>query len=365
MPFAAGIEGNPAAVLPPGGAHHFRLLRDGVADADAIGHGYASRLVDLTEQVQRARQRLAQVKGQFGVSETHPEYVAQVAIIANAEEELARLNVRIAAHQAIAGPRRELLGRIEGWLRSTAAGHDIVDIELVDPPKLLKAETPATAVDRLRRRLRELDADAHRINSAPFPSSFAKSVAENYINQLADAATPHVSSLVEHGGPLVIDGKMVEPPIVFPTKMTRSAVDTAAGRVVSTVETPDTIGLMAWLFRDQMLARIGEAIDAEAEDKIALSHEERAQRLAVIKSDREHVEQEEAHWLWQAFAAGVVVEPRADMAPDAFLGVQAIRASRPAPVDHAAGVVAARDAHGAGQPIDIASLVMPMGRAAS
>lgn len=109
---------------------------------------------------------------------------------------------------------------------------------------------------------------------------------------------------------------------------------------------------MAWLFQDQMVKRIGEAIDAESDDAAALTHEQRREKLALIADDRGHDELEEAYWLWQSFAAGVVVEPRPDMSPTAFLMVTtAAKADRPAPFDHAEAIARGQRARSKGQPI--------------
>jgi hypothetical protein len=343
-PFAAGVQGDPATVLSPESRRRFRLLSDAAADADAIGRGYAVRLVDLVEARQRAVMRLAQVRAQR-VGDEHPEAVSQQAIIADADGQIERLNERVALHNTIAGPRRELLNRTTDWLRS-AAGHGFADVELVDPPKLLKGETtPEAAIPRLRRRLRELSADAARVEASPYPLAVAAKVAEETIRRRAVA--PVVSSLVEHAGPLTINGQRIEDAIVFPTKMAKADVTTMAGPGVAIGEQVDVVGLLCWLFPKEMTARIVGELRADSDaqtEAAALTHEQRREQLAVIQSDKDAVEAEEHHWLWAAFAAGTVVEPRADASPSAFLGVALARAEQRAHIDHADGVASARAA---------------------
>lgn len=335
-----------ALVLPADAGRRYRILKDANAEAAALGYGFATRLLDETERRRAASTRLAQIKGR--VDTDHPDHVAQTGIVAAADAEIERINLRVAHHNLIAGPRAELLRNVETWIRNTAVNHDIVDIELVEPPKMLKNETGAAAIERIRRRLRELDADAHRVNSAPFPSSVAKAVAAAHIDRLAKAATPIVSSLVEFGGPLVIDGAMAEPPVVWATRLAKFEVDVMTdgkpGRGIAIGQQVDTVGLLCWLFRDQMLARIGEAIDGEADDAVALTREQRREQLATIAADREHAEQDEAHLLWAEYDAGVIVEPRGTMSPAAFLMVQAIRADRRSGIDHADAIANARRA---------------------
>ena len=64
---------------------------------------------------------------------------------------------------------------------------------------------------RLRRRGRELRADAHRISSSCFPSSYCRQRMRAMVEQLAQQRAPDVSSLVEH-----------DRSIAFPTTRNRS-----------------------------------------------------------------------------------------------------------------------------------------------
>jgi hypothetical protein len=70
-----------------------------------------------------------------------------------------------------------------------------------EPPKLAKGETVIDGIERLRRRVRELKADLHRIASAPFPSAYAKQRAREQVEALAMQGAPSVS-LIE------LDGKI-------------------------------------------------------------------------------------------------------------------------------------------------------------
>jgi hypothetical protein len=91
---------------------------------------------------------------------------------------------------------------------------EAVEIEL---PQLLKGEDILSALDRLRRRGRELRADLHRIASAPFPSSHAKKRARDQIEQLAQRGAVGVSLLVE------LDGDIEWPTLQVQARSTTSA----------------------------------------------------------------------------------------------------------------------------------------------
>lgn len=67
-------------------------------------------------------------------------------------------------------------------------------------PKFGRNESIADALERCRRRIRQLDADRHIINSAPIPSGEAKAVAKGYVAHLVEIGAPDVYGLVETGG---------------------------------------------------------------------------------------------------------------------------------------------------------------------
>ena len=68
----------------------------------------------------------------------------------------------------------------------------------IEPAMLNNGESITDAIERLRRRGRELRADLHRIASAPYPSSYAKQRMRAIVEALAQEGTPDVASLIEH-----------------------------------------------------------------------------------------------------------------------------------------------------------------------
>jgi hypothetical protein len=73
----------------------------------------------------------------------------------------------------------------EVYLRDGKPGNTTLEAVEVEPPKLNKGETVVDAIERHRRRVRELRADLHRIESATCPSSYAKQRMRAQIGQLA------------------------------------------------------------------------------------------------------------------------------------------------------------------------------------
>jgi hypothetical protein len=220
--------------------------------------------------------------------------------------------VRSEAFQAASGA----LVTVEDFLRRGMPGNcQIAEIE-VEPPKLLKDESIIDAIGRLRRRGRELRADAHRIRSAPFPSTYAKQRMRAQIETLAQRGEPSVSRLVE------LDG-----PVEFQTQRQTSEVHSER-RSLAFAEVPDTVALIAWLHKDALIKRLDELIGAEADDGAALSHEQRQQAEAEVMGDLLAVERDEVALTWQAQAQNLPIEHRADINPVALLGLRLITTPR-------------------------------------
>jgi hypothetical protein len=182
--------------------------------------------------------------------------------------------------------------------------------------RLRSLETVTDAIERHRRRVRELRADLHRIESAPFPSSHAKQRMRAQIEALAMQGAPSVSSLIEH------DGK-----IEFQTQRLTSEVH-AERRSLAFTEVSDAVALVAWLHKDALIKRLDAEIDGEADDKAALSHDARQQREAVAMGDLLAIERDESALVWRAMEERLPAEHRSDCAPAAVLGLQVIATPR-------------------------------------
>ena len=89
-------------------------------------------------------------------------------------------------------------------------------------------------------------------------------------------------------------------------------------------EVPDTLAVLAWAFKDQLIKRLDAEIASEADDTAALLHEARQERAAVVMADLVAVERDEAGLTFKAWAEGVAVEPRPDLDPIAMLNVELV-----------------------------------------
>jgi hypothetical protein len=160
-------------------------------------------------------------------------------------------------------------------------------------PKLLKGESILDAVERLRRRGRELKADLHSIASAPFPAAHAKQRMKEQIEALAIQGAPIISDLIEH------DRKIIWPTLRVQSDVVNAATPALAG--LAFAEVPDGVALTCWLHKDALVKRLAAEIDSEADDGAAMSHEARQIAEAEIAGDLLDAERQECflfgpHW---------------------------------------------------------------------
>jgi len=313
---------DPTAVLPDAAAAKFVQLKQRCLDLHAATPAFA----DVQEQSHakiRHEKRIADLtrvraEGGFGLPELAPQVVAERRELERAQKEFTRLTTLKEVRGARWTVAKQLEARVSDWvLRGGIPGSCALEV-VADAPVselLKKGERFADAVDRYRLRLRELAADRHRLNSAPWPSSVAKQKAEALIEQLA--AAPDFDSMIEHNSALA-----------FPSVSLSSFVRGTEPALAFT-ETTDTLGLMCWLFKDELLAKINAGIDEAADDKAALSQQQREQMEAEISSDALTIERMECAVIWHAETHNnEILDFRADTSPQALLGVRLVNQPR-------------------------------------
>jgi hypothetical protein len=207
---------------------------------------------------------------------------------------------------------------VEIYLKSGRPGGTTLEAVAIEPPKLLKGETVIDAVERLRRRGRELRADLHRIQSAPFPSSYARAKMREEIEVMATLGEPDVSKLIEHR----------DRPIIWPTQQVRGTVYNAAPGAICFTELEAATPLVVWVLKDALIKRLDAKIDAEADDPASLSQTEREKRESEVMSDLLDIEGQESVFVWQAQSQGLPCEHRSDINPVALLGLRLVTTPR-------------------------------------
>ena len=126
-----------------------------------------------------------------------------------------------------------------------------------------------------------------------------------------ERGTPNFDTMIEHGSRLA-----------FPMVSMQSMVHGTETPALAFAEGTDSIGLICWLLRDQMQARINAGIDEVADDKNALDERQRADMTAQITADELLIQRAECSLIWHAEAQGEIIDFRADTSPLALLGIQ-------------------------------------------
>ena len=257
--------------------------------------------------------------GGFNLKPDHRSVIEAERTLDKASAAFTRLTelqqVRTAAWQAATGA----LANVEAWLKNGRPGGTTLEAVEVDPPRPVKGEAGVLdQIENRRRRVRELKAQKHTIESAPHPSAWAKQKVRADIAALASRGAIDPSEVIEHGGELV-----------WPMSRLSSEVHSAQERGLAFAQVPDVLALFAWLHHHALLAAIDKEIAATADDKAALSHTDRELRLAEVLADMLATEREESALVWRAMDEKLPVEFRADINPVAILQVQLITTATP------------------------------------
>lgn len=323
--FAVGLPPpvDPVELLPPSRRPLLLSLRQRSEDAQSLVRPLYEQLDELRPEKHLLSARLGELRrargqGGPGLDDDDVQVRDAQRKLDAVDAEMARLNELVQARQTRSRNIAASVANCEDLLREgRPGGTEIVEAAETDVASVLKKrESPMAVLDGLRLRLRELAADAHRVESAPFPAAHAKARARATIEQLAARGTVDVGPLVE-----------ADLDIVWPTSTTRSQLVAVVGRSGDQVagsalgEQVDAHALAAWLFRDAMIEKVEAEIDLVSDDAAALSREDRQMKLAEIAQNRLSIERQEAALVWRLQGDGLPVEHRPDANPLAVMGI--------------------------------------------
>jgi hypothetical protein len=310
-----------AALLPD--ANATKLIAIGQTASDL--HGAIPTHEEISElrlEVTGLKNRLADLKRPL--SEGGSPVPATAWQIADVERKLERAEKELARRVELKETRTvrwtaagRLHQSVSDWVLRGIPANCVIETVVDQPVNELLTKADGGRLDaaaqRYRLRRRELAADLHRVRSSPWPSSLAKAAAKELIDRLADAGMPNLDAAIEHG----MD-------IGFATTRLQSLVYNAQPGAVAYAEVPDVLGLLAWVIRDQLLAKINAGFDEIADDKSALSQQQREEMEAQISADSLAAERAECSLIWAAAERGEVIDFRPDTSPQAALGVRLV-----------------------------------------
>ena len=235
------------------------------------------------------------------LEDDHPDVAEQLSKLADAKTNIGRLDRLVEVRADRMGQLSRLLSSIDAYLgEGLGAVAGAIKLYKGPAPSPRKRETPTEAVERCRRRLRELDADRHKVASAPWLSAEAKRRARAEIDALAERGQPSVMPLIESR----------DESIYWAARQFTDVV--IGGRVVSAVGDPQALPLLFWLNRDAIVEKIEAQIDEIADDQNALTNEQREEQIREIDRDRLAVQREEEFWVGAAIDGGANILRRAD-----------------------------------------------------
>jgi hypothetical protein len=327
-----------ASFLPQAAAAKFEALRYRAASLHALCIPFAD-LEEASLARLQAEQRLQRLQASpqddgFNLPLTDPRCVAAQKDLAKATAALKLLNDRREARAQTWAAAGRVLAAIDAWMRDGVPGNAVLEDYDGPETKLAKGENGILdAIENRRCKAKELHTELDRIRSAPFPSNYAKEQMRAQIAALAQRGAVNVTALVKH------DGKLT-----FPEERRSVPVIVAKESAVVSWQEFDALGTFCWLHQTALIDSLDHRIEAEADDKAALSHEERQQQEAEVLSELLAIEREEAALVWQAQAKNLPIEHRAACAPQAILGCRLVTAPRALPApgsspEHAFGVV--------------------------
>ena len=345
QPFSVGMSlapsFDPIDFLPPGSPQKkWTAVYQRKVDAFAAAPPFADVQELANEKLRRQARisdlREAKAEGGIGLPELAPQVVSERRALERAEAELARLTALKEDRGARANTIAQLERSISDWvMRGVPQGCRIESID--DPPLselLRKGESLRDGVARYGHRLRELAADRHRVRSSSWPSSLVKEKIKAEIEARADASAPDVDRAVEFGLP-----------VSFATTITQAMV-TGAPAVVST-QSVDVLGLVCWLWREEIISKMWAAVDEISDDKNSLGQAQREEMEAQISSDELEIHRRICALIWHAEAAqGETIDFAASTPPQAVLGVQLVNQPRASPSgtspEHAFNIIGGR-----------------------
>lgn len=289
-------------ILPEQSAEKLRLLIERRLDAHAVLKRRDAELQAAIEaRDAKDRDRRRRLEGNAtagpGARMTAEERAALDAPIIAAEQEIDRR--RKAYDAAVAAWRAfDIVSECEAWVSDAARSGVRLKYVAPIPPKT--TASAAVEVEKLRRRLDEIQAEFAAVESAPRPASAMREALKAELDRLA--AEPRVRLTERENSPVDIEAAV-------------KGVRDDAGRVHS-----DPFGFLLWAIRPAIEERL-LAILPTADVPGAMSDADRDAAMDRLIAERLSVEREEEAIIAAAEAAGLQIARRREASPLAILEV--------------------------------------------
>jgi hypothetical protein len=297
-------------VAAPRGTERLLMVRQNARDAHTRLIPFDETREAVTEMHQR-KNRLQWLTGHrneggFELGDTDARVIEASARLEEAEREVKRLQRLDAERSPVYATASRLAARAEREISDRPAGTTWRDAE---EPAIPKGDL-GEAIQRQREAIRAKQAEIARIAKAPVTREVAKQHARD---QLAAMARPPDLSGLKFGRD-----------IVFPIERLQVEVHNSGGGTVGFAATNDGSGLVAWLFRDQLLQRIDAEVDKVIGAKEGMTPDERQVVVARLEGELMDLERLDVALTWAAIAQGLAITHREDVSIAALIGVRLV-----------------------------------------
>jgi hypothetical protein len=292
---------DPAEQLPAAAAAKLRALRDVASDLSAWASAPYQRAKELRIDAESVQRRISELRRAMRRPDDENALLqAELDSLASVTTEMQRLQAMAAERRERAAAASRLVGRIESYARTY--GKSISLAPAVAAPAVPKNSTVEVEVDKIRGRIVALHEDAQTTADAPVHAETAKRLARDFVYGIASRGSIDVFPTVESAR--------------LPTLPQLGGQIVPAGS-----DATDTLSLLFWVLRDEIVAKLEDEITEIADDESALSDEQRRVRIADAKSKILDLERTEEAIIVAAARDGVVIDRRADADVRAVLGV--------------------------------------------
>ena len=240
------------------------------------------------------------------VPDGDPSILVEQELIEQLQADLAKMKARQQALSATAESAATLVNNIEAFVERARRLALTAAVTAVRR----KGATVLEALDEIRAKIADEKDRLRAARVAPLPSSEAKAKAVGEIEALAERGRPDVTPVVDTGRE-----------IGFPTRAGDHVSLSQRTAYASENDQIDAVALVAWAFKEQLIAAIEREIDDNCDDVSALSKEERDVAIASAVADQLRLEREEESLVIIAIDSGLQVQRRADADPRAVLGL--------------------------------------------
>ncbi|RWC53853.1 MAG: hypothetical protein EOS54_11775 [Mesorhizobium sp.] len=293
-----------ASLLPKPAAERYRRLREAKEDAHNLFLSGQPKIEEIRIDIIRQQQRLARVEADWRLAGDVEMHKAEIEKkIANLKGDIAHIEERQRPHSARMSAIGRAITRADKYI--SAVGFQLKDAAL---PKVGKSETLDAVVARITS-LRDQVAD---IISRPWPAADAKERARREVEFLADEGRVNVSKSVLYRNQL---GWPVAEKTINLRGFGKSMAD-----MFDVTSVSSSMAVVCWLFKDAILAKLYDEIDAAANDgeAQALTAEQRTAQLAQLTASIEAEQRTLAAIIWQDEAFDLIPD---DIDPRALLGL--------------------------------------------